>query len=34
MASTRGMSGASPDIPVHLSGVPQKAAELFSNDYI
>ncbi len=34
MASTRGMSGAPPDIPVHLSGVPQKAAELFSNDYI
>jgi hypothetical protein len=33
-ASTRGMSGAPPDSPVHLSGVPQKAAELLSNDYI
>jgi hypothetical protein len=32
--STRGMSGAPPDSPVHLSGVPQKAAELLSNDYI
>jgi hypothetical protein len=33
-ASTRGMSGAPPDSPVHLSGAPQKAAELLSNDYI
>jgi hypothetical protein len=27
-ASTRSMSGAPPDSPVHVSGVPQKAAEL------
>jgi hypothetical protein len=33
-ASTRGMSGAPPDSPVHLSGAPQKAAELLSNGYI
>jgi hypothetical protein len=33
-ASTRGMSGAPPDSPVHLSDAPQKAAELLSNDYI
>jgi hypothetical protein len=33
-ASTRGMSGTPPDSPVHLSGAPQKAAELLSNDYI
>ena len=33
-ASTRGMSGAPPDSPVHLSGAPQKAAELLSNSYI
>jgi hypothetical protein len=33
-ASTRGMSGAPPDSPVHLSGGPQKAAELLSNGYI
>jgi hypothetical protein len=32
--STRGMSGAPPDSPVHMSGAPQKAAELLSNDYI
>jgi hypothetical protein len=32
--STRGMSGTPPDSPVHLSGAPQKAAELLSNDYI
>jgi hypothetical protein len=36
MASTHGMSmsGAPLDSPVHLSGAPQKAAELLSNDYI
>jgi hypothetical protein len=34
MASTHGMSGAPLDSPVHLSGVPQKAAELLSNGYI
>jgi hypothetical protein len=34
MASTRGMSGAPLDGPVHLSGAPQKAAELLSNGYI
>jgi hypothetical protein len=34
MTSTRGMSGALPDSPVHLSGAPQKAVELLSNDYI
>jgi hypothetical protein len=33
-ASSRGMSGAPPDSPVHLSGAPQKAAELLSNGYI
>jgi hypothetical protein len=33
-ASTRGMSAAPPESPVHLSGAPQKAAELLSNDYI
>jgi hypothetical protein len=33
-ASTRGMSGAPPDSPVHLSSAPQKDAELLSNDYI
>jgi hypothetical protein len=33
-ASTRGMSGAPPNSPVHLSGVSQKAAELLSNGYI
>jgi hypothetical protein len=33
-ASTRGMSGAPPDSLVHLSGAPQKAAELLSNGYI
>jgi hypothetical protein len=33
-ASTCGMSGAPPDSPVHLSGAPQKAAELLSNGYI
>jgi hypothetical protein len=33
-ASIRGMSGAPPDSPVHLSGAPQKAAELLSNGYI
>jgi hypothetical protein len=33
-ASTHGMSGAPLDSPVHLSGAPQKAAELLSNDYI
>jgi hypothetical protein len=33
-ASTRGMSGAPPDSPVHLSGAPQKAAELLSKGYI
>jgi hypothetical protein len=33
-ASTCGMFGAPPDSPVHLSGAPQKAAELLSNDYI
>jgi hypothetical protein len=33
-ASTCGMSGAPPDSPVHLSGAPQKVAELLSNDYI
>jgi hypothetical protein len=33
-ASTHGMSGAPPDSPVHLSGAPQKAAELLSNGYI
>jgi hypothetical protein len=34
MASTRGMFGAPPDSLVHLSGAPQKAAELLSNGYI
>jgi hypothetical protein len=33
-ANTRGMSGAPPDSPVHLSGAPQKAAKLLSNGYI
>jgi hypothetical protein len=33
-ASTCGMSGAPLDNPVHLSGAPQKAAELLSNGYI
>jgi hypothetical protein len=33
-ASTRGMYGAPPDSPMHLSGVPQKAAELLSNNHI
>jgi hypothetical protein len=33
-ASTRGMSSAPPDSQVHLSGAPQKAAELLSNGYI
>jgi hypothetical protein len=33
-ASTRGMSGAPSDSPVHLSGAPQKAVELLSNSYI
>jgi hypothetical protein len=33
-ASTRGISGAPPDSPVHLSGVPQKAAEQLSNGYV
>jgi hypothetical protein len=32
--STRGMSGAPPDSPVHLSGAPQKVAELLFNGYI
>jgi hypothetical protein len=31
---TRGMSGAPPDRPVHLSGAPQKVVELLSNGYI
>jgi hypothetical protein len=33
-ASTRGMSGGPPDSSVHLSGAPQKAAELLSSGYI
>jgi hypothetical protein len=33
-ASTRGIYGAPSDSPVHLSGVPQKVAELLSNGYI
>jgi hypothetical protein len=33
-ASTRGISGAPSDSPVHLSGAPQKAEELLPNDYI
>jgi hypothetical protein len=33
-ASSRGMSGAPPDSPVHLSGAPKKAAEPLSNGYI
>jgi hypothetical protein len=33
-ASTRGMSGAPPDSPVHLSDAPHKAVELLFNGYI
>jgi hypothetical protein len=33
-ANTRVMSDVLPDSLVHLSGVPQKAAELLSNGYI
>jgi hypothetical protein len=32
--SGHGLSSAPPDSPVHLSGAPQKAAELLSNGYI